>query len=219
MALEFHPPRPHTKESFLQTLVANVLNVTHWTRVAQGQDNDAVRSMRSSLHTAGLGGVGGTTELASHYIFRCPCTGQRVSEQKSTPKTECQQGFWYVRCSHAACKKSGAAITRSLGRPQAGTKGRLWMPSNWRPLNMVIAQSVASDDTQTQTLLEMGLVTSAQMQHLCIAVEKLGWDYNLTQHVNISRTGQTTYLILPDVALDFLRDLQCGHQDQWLHAT
>ena len=29
MVLEFHPPRPHTMESLLQTLVTNVLNVTH----------------------------------------------------------------------------------------------------------------------------------------------------------------------------------------------
>ena len=164
MVLEFHPPQPHTMESLLQTLVTNVLNVTHWhwTRESHEQDNDAVLSMRSLLHTAGFDGVGSTTELASHYIFRCPCTGQRVSEQKSTPKTECQQGFWYVRCSHAACKKSGAAITRSLGQPQAGTKGMMWMPSNWRPLNMA-AQSVASDDTQTQTLLEM----DGSLRHRC----------------------------------------------------
>ena len=94
------------------------------------------------------------------------------------------------------------------------------MPSNWQPPNMAIAQSVAFDDTQTQTLLETGWVTLAQMQRLCIAAAaKLGWDYNLPQHVNISRTGQTTYLILPDVAPAFLHDLQCGQHDQWLHAT
>ena len=85
---------------------------------------------------------------------------------------------------------------------------------------MSIAQSVSFDDTQTQTLLETGWVTPAQMQRLCIAAAaKLGWDYNLPQHMKISRTGQTIYLMLPDVAPAFLRDLQCGQQDQWLHAT
>ena len=103
MALEFFPPRLHTMESLLQTLVTNVLNVTHWTREAQEQDNDAVLNMRSLLHTAGLDGVGGTTELVSHHIFLCPCTGQRVSEQRSTLKTECNQGIWHIKCSHDAC--------------------------------------------------------------------------------------------------------------------
>ena len=45
MALEFFPPRLHTMESLLQTLVTNVLNVTHWTREAQEQDVDAVLNM------------------------------------------------------------------------------------------------------------------------------------------------------------------------------
>ena len=130
MALEFFPPRLHTMESLLQTLVTNVLNVTHWTREAQEQDNDAVLNMRSLLHTAGLDGVGGTTELVSHHIFLCPCTGQRVSEQRSTLKTECNKGIWHIKCSHDACKKLGATITRSLGQGQIGTKGRLWMPSD-----------------------------------------------------------------------------------------
>jgi len=102
MALEFFPPRLLTMESLLQTLVTNVLNVTHWTREAQEQDNDAVLNMRSLLHTAGLDGVGGTTELVSHHIFLCPCTGQRVSEQRSTLKTECNKGIWHIKCSHDA---------------------------------------------------------------------------------------------------------------------
>ena len=37
MALGFYPPRLHTMESLLQTLVTNVLNVTHWTRETQAQ--------------------------------------------------------------------------------------------------------------------------------------------------------------------------------------
>ena len=58
------------------------------------------------------------------------------------------------------------------------------------------------------------------MQRLCIvAAAKLDWDYNLTQHADTRRTGQTTYLILLDVALGFLSDLQRGRQDKWLHAT
>ena len=87
------PPSITHDGVFLQTLVTNVLNVTHWTREAQEQDNDAVLNMRSLLHTAGLDGVGGTTELVSHHIFLCPCTGQRVSEQRSTLKTECNKGI------------------------------------------------------------------------------------------------------------------------------
>ena len=68
MALEFFPPRLHTMESLLQTLVTNVLNVTHWTREAQEQDNDAVLNMRSLLHTAGLDGVGhDRTSVTSHF--------------------------------------------------------------------------------------------------------------------------------------------------------
>ena len=39
-----------------------------------------------------------------------------------------------------------------------------------------------------------------------VAAAKLGWDYNLTQHADTRRTGQTTYLILPDVAPGFLSD-------------
>jgi len=103
MALEFFPTRLHTMESLLQTPVTNVLNVTHWTREAQEQDNYAVLNMRSLLHTAGLDGFGDTTELVSHHIFLCPCTGQRVSEQRSTLKTECNQGIWHIKCSHDAC--------------------------------------------------------------------------------------------------------------------
>jgi len=56
-------------ESLLQTLVTNVLNVTHLTRDAQTQDNKAVPNVHSLLNTAGLDGVGGTTELVSHHIF------------------------------------------------------------------------------------------------------------------------------------------------------
>jgi len=59
-------------ESLLDTLVTTVLNVTHWTRKAQEQDNDAVLNMRNLLHTAGLDGVGGTTELVSHHILFLP---------------------------------------------------------------------------------------------------------------------------------------------------
>jgi len=180
--------------------------VTHWTREAQEQDNDAVLNMCSLLHTAGLDGVGGTTELVSHHIFLYPCTGQRVSDQRSTLKTECNQGIWHIKCSHDACKKSGATIMRSLGQGQTETKGRLWMPSDWRPLHMTAAQFVTSADTVTQTLLETGWVSPTQMQRLCIvAAVKLGWDYNLTQHAETRRTGQTTYLILPDVAPGFLQ--------------
>ena len=58
------------------------------------------------------------------------------------------------------------------------------------------------------------------MQRLCIvAAAKFGWDYNLTQHADTRRTGQTIYLILPDVAPGFLSDLQRGRQDKWLHTT
>jgi len=58
------------------------------------------------------------------------------------------------------------------------------------------------------------------MQRLCIvAAAKLDWDYNLTQHADTRRTGQTTYLILSDVAPGFLSDLQRGRQYKWLHAT
>jgi len=61
---------------------------------------------------------------------------------------------------------------------------------------------------------------ATQMQHLrIVAAAKLGWDYNLTQHADTRRTGQTTYLILPDVVPGFLSDLQRGRQDKWLHAT
>jgi len=137
-------------ESLLQTLVTNVLNVTHWTCEAQEQDNDAVLNMRSLLHTAGLDGVGGTTELVSNHNFLCPCTGQRVSDQRSTLKTECNQGICHIKCSHDACKKSGARITRSLGQGQTGTKDRLWMPSDWRPLHMTAAQFVTPADTVTK---------------------------------------------------------------------
>jgi len=162
--------------------------------------------MCSLLHTAGLDGVAGTTELVSRHIFLCPCTGQRVSDQRSTLKTECNQGIWHIKCSHDACKKSGATIMRSLGQGQTETKGRLWMPSDWRPLHMTAAQFVTSADTVTQTLLETGWVSPTQMQRLCIvAAVKLGWDYNLTQHAETRRTGQTTYLILPDVAPGFLQ--------------
>ena len=66
-------------ESLLQILIISVLNVMHWTRETQAQDNEAVLNMRSLLHTAGLDGVGGTTELVSHHIFVCPCAGQRKS--------------------------------------------------------------------------------------------------------------------------------------------
>ena len=111
MALEFFPPRLHTMEPLLQTLVTNVLNVTHWTHETQEQDNDVVLNMRSLLHTAGLDGVGGTTELESHHIVLCPCTCQRVSEKRSTLKTECNQGIWHIKCSHDTCKESGATIT------------------------------------------------------------------------------------------------------------
>jgi len=106
----FFPSRLHTMESLLQMLVTNVFNVTHWTREAQEQDNDAVLNMHSLLHTAGLDGVGGTTGLVSHHIFLYPCTGQRVSGQRFTLKTECNQGIWHIKCSHDACKKSGATI-------------------------------------------------------------------------------------------------------------
>jgi len=84
MTLDFLPPRLHTMESLLQTLVTNLLNVTHWTREAQEQDNDAVLNMRSLLYTTGLDGVGGTTKQGHQHIFLCPCTGQRVSDQRST---------------------------------------------------------------------------------------------------------------------------------------
>ena len=87
MALEFYPSRLHTMESLLQMLVTNVINMTHWTRETQAQDTEDVLNMRSLLYTAGLDGVGGMTELVPHHIFLCPCTGQRVSEQKSTMKT------------------------------------------------------------------------------------------------------------------------------------
>jgi hypothetical protein len=94
------------------------------------------------------------------------------------------------------------------------------MPSDWRPLHMTAAQPATSADPVTQTLLETGWVSPTQMQRLCIvAAAKLGWDYNLTQHADTRRTGQTTYLILPDVAPGFLSDLQRGRQDKWLHAT
>jgi len=191
MALEFYPPRLHTMESLLQTLVTNVLNVTHWTRgEAQAQDTEAVFNACSLLHTAGLDGVGGTTELVSHHIFLCPCTGQRVSEQRSTLKKEYHQSIWHIKCSHDACEKPGSTITRSLGQSQTGTKGRLWMPSDWRPLHMTAAQFVTSADTVTQTLLETGWVSPTQMQRLCIvATAKLGWDYNLIQHADTERTA------------------------------
>jgi len=85
---------------------------------------------------------------------------------------------------------------------------------------MTAAQFVTSADTVTQTLLETGWVSQIQMQRLCIvAAAKLGWDYNLTQRADNRRTGQTTYLILPDVAPGFLSDLQRGCQDKCLHAT
>ena len=74
---------------------------------------------------------------------------------------------------------------------------------------MIAAQPATSADPVTQTLLETGWVSPTQMQRLCIVVAaKLGWDYNLTQHADTRRTGQTTYLILPDVAPGFLSDLQ-----------
>jgi len=130
MVVEFFPPRLYTMESFLETLVTNVVNLTYWTRDAQEQDNDVVINMRGPLHTAGLDRDGGTTELASHQDGLCPCTAQRVSEQKSDRKTECNQGIWRIKCSHDACKKSGATITRSLGQGQTGTKGTLWMLSD-----------------------------------------------------------------------------------------
>jgi len=117
---------------------------------------------------AGLDGVGGTTERVSHHIFLCPCTGQKVSDQKSTVETECNQGIWHIKCSHDACKKSGATITRSLSQGQTGTNGRLWMPSDWRPLHMTAAHFVISADTVIQTLLETGWVFPTQMQCLCI---------------------------------------------------
>ena len=69
MALEFYPLRLHAMDSLLQTLVTHALNVTHWTRKAQEQDNDSDLNMHSLLHTAGLDGVGGTIELVSHHIF------------------------------------------------------------------------------------------------------------------------------------------------------
>jgi len=85
---------------------------------------------------------------------------------------------------------------------------------------MTAAQFITSADTVTQTLLETGWVSLTQMQRLCIvAAAKLGWDYNLTQHADTRQTGQTTYLILPDIAPGFLSDLQHGCQDRWLHAT
>jgi len=85
---------------------------------------------------------------------------------------------------------------------------------------MTAAQFVTTADTVTQTLLETGWVSPTQMKRLCIgAAAKLGWDYNLTQHADTRRTGQTTYLILLDVAPGFLSDLQRGRQDKWLHAT
>jgi len=94
------------------------------------------------------------------------------------------------------------------------------MPSDLRPLHITVVQFVTSADTVTQTLLETGWVSPTQMQRLCIVpAAKLGWDYNLTQHVDTRRTGQTTYSILPDVAPGFLSDLQRGRQDKRLHAT
>jgi len=38
MALEFHPPRPHTMDALLQTLATNVQDVTHWIPEAQVAD-------------------------------------------------------------------------------------------------------------------------------------------------------------------------------------
>ena len=85
---------------------------------------------------------------------------------------------------------------------------------------MTAARFVTFTDTVTQTLLETGWVSLTQMQRLCIvAAAKLVWDYNLTQHADTRQTGQTTYLILPDVASGFLSDLQHGRQDKWLHTT
>ena len=135
-----------------------MLNVTHWTREGQRFKK---RTMMLSLicavyYTASLDAVGGTTELVSHHIFVCPCTGQKVAEQKSTLKTGCNEGIWHIKCSHGACKKLGAENTRSLGQAQTVTKGRLWTPSVWRPLHMTTTQSVISADTTTQTPLETG---------------------------------------------------------------
>ena len=96
--------------------------------------------------------------------------------------------------------KSRGQQSRDLWvRVKCGTKGRLWIPSDWRPLHMTAAQPVTSADTVTQTLLETGWDSPTQMQCLCIvAAAKLGWDYNLTQHADTRRIGQTTYMILPD---------------------
>jgi len=98
-------------ESLLQTLVTNVLNVTHWTREAQEQDNDAVLNIRSLLHTAGLDGVGGTTELVSHHILLCPCTGQRISDQRSTLKTNVTKVFG-ISSAHMTLAKSRGQQSR-----------------------------------------------------------------------------------------------------------
>jgi hypothetical protein len=52
MALEFHPPRPHTLEALLQTLATNVQGVTHWVAEAGGAavsaDSSAAKRKRSS---------------------------------------------------------------------------------------------------------------------------------------------------------------------------
>ena len=77
------------------------------------------------------------------------------------------------------------------------------------------AQFVPSANIVIQTLLETGWVSPTQKQRLCIvAAAKLGWVYNLTQNTETRRTGQTTYLILPNVAPGFLSDLQRGRQDK-----
>jgi len=41
MALEFHPPRPHTMEALLQTLATNARDATHWIPKAQVADKCA----------------------------------------------------------------------------------------------------------------------------------------------------------------------------------
>ena len=41
MALDFHPPRPHTMEALLQTLATNARDVTHWIPEAQVADKSA----------------------------------------------------------------------------------------------------------------------------------------------------------------------------------